>query len=63
MNMHTRRNSTKRKRNEDVNRYKTLLVSGLRHDVSKRDLYHEFIGCIKVTLKQCKTSSALKYSV
>ncbi len=62
-NINIRNNVKKRKINETTNRYKTLLVSGLRNDVNKTNLYHHFIGCTKVTLKQCQTSSSLKYSV
>ncbi len=61
-NIYTRNNVKKRKINEAVNRYKTLLVLGLRNDINKADLAHHFIGCTKVTLKQCQTSP-LKYSV
>ncbi|CAF1268535.1 unnamed protein product [Adineta steineri] len=58
----TKNNVKKRKFNEDINRYKTLVVLRLRSDVSEIDLYHHFIGCIKVTLKPCKSETYLKYA-
>jgi RNA recognition motif-containing protein len=61
-NIYTRNNVMKRRINENVNRYKTLLVSGLRYDINEKDLYHHFIKCAKVTLKRCQASSQ-KYSV
>jgi hypothetical protein len=63
INIYTKKNVKKRKLNETANRYKTLLVLGLRNDVNKTDLHRHFIGCTNVTLKQCQTSSSLKYSV
>ncbi|CAF1328965.1 unnamed protein product [Adineta steineri] len=62
VNINTKNNIKKRKFNEDINRYKTLVVLGLRSDVNEIDLYRHFIGCIKVTLKPCKSETYLKYA-
>ncbi len=60
----TKRSHAKKEQaiNQTVNDRKTLFVSGLRSDVNKNDLRSYFIGCTKVTLKQCRARSHLKYA-
>ncbi len=67
-NRHTtimnKRSHAKKKQaiNTTVNDCKTVFVSGLRSDVNTNDLRNYFTGCIKVTIKQCRARSHLKYA-
>lgn len=41
---------------------RTLFISGLHLDVHKRDLYRQFPGCVKVTVKRCRSAPSSKYA-
>ncbi|CAF0760625.1 unnamed protein product [Adineta steineri] len=58
-----KRNSIKQQKfNRSKNSYKTLFVSGLKSSVSVRNLYSYFTGCMRVTIKQNRSVSYLKYA-
>ena len=40
---------------------KTLLIFGMKNDVTKNDIYNHFVGCKKVTIKQSRLPPYLKY--
>lgn len=46
---------------QTTNRCRTLFVSGLKNAVSKDTICRYFPGCVKVTIKQYRTTSDLKY--
>ncbi|CAF1004261.1 unnamed protein product [Adineta steineri] len=60
-NIFVKNNIKKRKINPIEKREKILIVTGLREDINKTDLYDHFLRSTKVTIKQCQTSS-LKYA-
>jgi RNA recognition motif-containing protein len=46
-----------------ANKKKSLFVSGLRNNVNENDIRKHFTGCKKVTIKQCRGTSHLKYGI
>ena len=49
--------------NQGTNNCQTLFVSGLKSDVNTETIRRHFASCIKVTLKQYRTTSQLKYVI
>ncbi|CAF3559603.1 unnamed protein product [Adineta steineri] len=58
-------NDHKKKRtlNQARNQHKALFVSGLRNNVSIKDIRRHFTGCTKVTIKRHHTRPHLKYAI
>ncbi len=63
-------NQTTEKQNTQTNRYvkngrthsNTLVISGMRNDVTKNDIQRHFTGCLKITIKQSYLPPFLKYN-
>jgi RNA recognition motif-containing protein len=48
------------KKTKNINN--TLVIFGIRNEVTKADIYDHFVGCTKVTIKQSYLPPYLKYS-